>query len=218
MSRKIFKMTKEGGELFSEFASDRVREYREPQKVGTPKGYEIGFSRSKYEATIWSLLNAPLRDIAKKLGISYGVLRKWRTEKKFLEVESEQAVALAEMLMRLITERLEREEREFYDTGRYSSSTENEFFISLSPRAFVTVQDFFLGKAKKASAIVIMQSILVMNCMARASGIVDKTGKFIEEAERIRNLAIRELLIRIRDSSDLSKAKETAELLLHVFK
>lgn len=42
-----------------------------------------GFSAVKYQALLFSLYGYKVKDMAKELGISYGVLRKWRSEKDF---------------------------------------------------------------------------------------------------------------------------------------
>jgi hypothetical protein len=69
-----------------------LEEYVEPTKKGTPKGEEVGFSRIKYSATLLALRESVLDDgpdlkgQATELGISYGVLRKWRAEERFKEM------------------------------------------------------------------------------------------------------------------------------------
>src|SRR4030095_9560911 len=90
--------SKELPELFAErlskFIASKLAEYVEPSKKGTPKGEAVGFSLTKYQATLFTLReslidNEDLKAQAKKLGISYGLLRKWRSEEKFKEVVSQ---------------------------------------------------------------------------------------------------------------------------------
>ncbi len=71
------------GELVTKFYMKKLRDYVEPQRKGTPKGLPIGFSIVKYQATFHMLRNIKLKEMAKDLGVSYGVLRKWNTEKDF---------------------------------------------------------------------------------------------------------------------------------------
>jgi hypothetical protein len=66
-----------------DFISSRLRDYMEPSRKGTPKGHEIGLSKIKYHATLLALTNMRQKDVAHKLRISYGLLRKWHTESVF---------------------------------------------------------------------------------------------------------------------------------------
>jgi hypothetical protein len=74
--------------LLPNFIHSKLQHYLEPTKKGTPKGEAVGFSLTKYQATLFALrdnvLDAEdLKAQAEELGISYGVLRKWRSEQKF---------------------------------------------------------------------------------------------------------------------------------------
>jgi hypothetical protein len=77
------------------FIADKLKGYVEPTKKGTPKGDPIGFSLVKYTATLYALRERVLpgmRDLAsqaKELGVSYGVLRKWRSEPRFRDMLSQ---------------------------------------------------------------------------------------------------------------------------------
>jgi hypothetical protein len=72
--------------LIKEFFRNELASYREPQRQGTPRGERIGFSTVKYHASLLALLNNDLREQSGLLGISYGLLRKWRTEPEFKKV------------------------------------------------------------------------------------------------------------------------------------
>lgn len=65
------------------FIASKLQEYVEPERAGTPKGESIGLSRKKYHGALLSLTSLSLRKQAKQIGVSYGVLRKWRTEDAF---------------------------------------------------------------------------------------------------------------------------------------
>lgn len=69
--------------ILQEFINKRVDNYVEPQRRGTPKGEPIGFSLVKYRAALYMLSNHKVKDIAKNLNISVGLLRKWKTEQAF---------------------------------------------------------------------------------------------------------------------------------------
>ena len=63
-------------------------DYEEPQREGTPRGEKIGFTTKKYLASLLvGLTNFKLKkladDLNRKYGLSYGLLKKWRTEAYF---------------------------------------------------------------------------------------------------------------------------------------
>lgn len=72
--------------VLHDFIDSKVNEYVEPCRQGTPKGDPIGFSRKKYIATLGMLTNQKLIDMAKSIGVSYGLLRKWTTEQEFKDM------------------------------------------------------------------------------------------------------------------------------------
>jgi len=86
-SREYYK--KIAVEFVKRWADKEGAKYDEPTRVGTPKGEPIGFPRKKYRAALllvlfpWCL---KLREIAGISGVSVGVLRVWRTERKFKDL------------------------------------------------------------------------------------------------------------------------------------
>jgi len=60
-----------------------MRAYREPTRKGTARGNPIGFPANKYEASLLVLTSETAQNIAKRLGISYDLIRKWKAEKPF---------------------------------------------------------------------------------------------------------------------------------------
>ncbi|MCX5814876.1 MAG: hypothetical protein NTX75_01355 [Proteobacteria bacterium] len=68
------------------FVQNRLDTYEEPQREGTKKGDRIGFSKKKYLATLMMLFNTTQDCIAKTIGVSYGLLRKWNTEAEFKKI------------------------------------------------------------------------------------------------------------------------------------
>jgi hypothetical protein len=71
------------GGLLSRFLREKEKNYHEPTRRGTPRGEAIGLSLKKYRATLSCLTSNDLIAISKELGVSYGLLRKWRTEPGF---------------------------------------------------------------------------------------------------------------------------------------
>jgi hypothetical protein len=69
--------------LLSRFIKEKAGNYSEPIRRGTPRGEVIGFSSKKYAASLLILTSSDLKLLSQKLGISYGLLRKWRTEGLF---------------------------------------------------------------------------------------------------------------------------------------
>lgn len=66
--------------LLQDFIDKKMAGYNPPasKRAG-------GFSEQKYRATLLFLTNKLQEDIAKEVGVSFGLLRKWRTEKLFLD-------------------------------------------------------------------------------------------------------------------------------------
>ena len=69
--------------LLLQFIKEKEKNYLEPTRKGTPRGEIIGFSLRKYKATLLMLTSMNLMQLSKRLGVSYGLLRKWRTEPLF---------------------------------------------------------------------------------------------------------------------------------------
>lgn len=106
-----------GATLLGEFVEKNTASYIEPERKGTAKGDEIGLSKKKYEASLWNITSLKLRILAILLGISYGLLRKWRTEEKFRKMIAQHCRELAECFCNYIEE-LVAKELEFAKSGR----------------------------------------------------------------------------------------------------
>lgn len=78
--------------LLDAFMLQTLKDYKEPERKGTPKGQPIGFSLKKHDAALLSLKKIPLKQQSEMLNMSHGLLRKWRTEgpfrKKITELEA----------------------------------------------------------------------------------------------------------------------------------
>jgi hypothetical protein len=96
----IYTGTKKSEPTFLEkFINEKLNNYVEPQRKGTPRGEPIGFSKQKYQATLLLMADMKQQDIAELIGVSYGLLRRWRTEKKFLEMTKKHCNEYLEMAM-----------------------------------------------------------------------------------------------------------------------
>lgn len=70
--------------LIETFIEEKLKTFREPVRQGVPRGEVIGFGLEKYKASLFIALKAlRLKEVAEELDISYGLLRKWRTEYSF---------------------------------------------------------------------------------------------------------------------------------------
>ena len=67
-----------------DFIAEKMADYVEPTREGTRRGERVGFSQRKYRATLLALKgDMDLKKDATMLGVSYGLLRKWRSEPAF---------------------------------------------------------------------------------------------------------------------------------------
>ena len=71
--------------LLDSFMLEAIDEFVPAQRKGTIKGEKIGYSFQKYSALFYLMRNWPLKEVARAAGVSYGVLRKWKTEKEFMK-------------------------------------------------------------------------------------------------------------------------------------
>jgi hypothetical protein len=73
--------------LLESFISTKMNHHPLPERAGKNKGDSIGFPLNKFKASLLSLTVDTQQGIAKSAGVSYGLLRKWKTEKKFRDEE-----------------------------------------------------------------------------------------------------------------------------------
>lgn len=91
--------------LLQEFLINRFKNYVEPQRKGTPKGDPIGFSKEKYGASLFMLYDKKQKETANIFNISYGLLRKWNTEKVFKDAVTKHCIEYAEYLLTYLREK-----------------------------------------------------------------------------------------------------------------
>lgn len=95
--------------LLCDFVYDKGRRYAVPSREGTPRGEPIGFSLEKYLATLCALMTINVKQQARDLNISYGVLRKWRTEEEFMKMVNIHAGEFALIFLNRIKKRYDEE-------------------------------------------------------------------------------------------------------------
>ena len=92
MTNPLDRLTKQTQKLLPRFIDEKLANYVEPSRKGTPKGEPVGFSKAKYRASLEALREKVLPETndlsteAKRLRVPYGVLRKWRSEPQFKEL------------------------------------------------------------------------------------------------------------------------------------
>ena len=84
--------------IIEEWIDIKIQLYKEPQRRGVKKGNLIGLSKIKYKASLLLAFKQNLKDIAKELGVSYGLLRKWGTEEEFNTKKAEHYRELKRLL------------------------------------------------------------------------------------------------------------------------
>lgn len=96
--------------LLQNFIEGKLAAHSEPRRKGKPKGEPIGFTTAKYAVSLYSLYDiygakGGLKALAKKSGVSYGVIRKWRTELSFTKLVKKHCREFARVFVHRIEER-----------------------------------------------------------------------------------------------------------------
>jgi hypothetical protein len=101
--------------LLSDFLREKCASYAEPMRSGTPRGEPVGFSAKKYAASLLALTTLDGKSTAKQLGVSHGVLRKWRTEPAFKNLVDKHCKEFADRLLRHVKERITADRKDTED-------------------------------------------------------------------------------------------------------
>ena len=137
-----------GKTLFVRFILQKLNDRMETVRKGTPRGEPIGFSRSKYLATLLCLYRLPLREIAKNARVSYGLLRKWRTEEEFQKYIRQHEKEFALIVKARLKERAEKQ----YELDREYLS-KPIFEVAQTPPPFLDIDEFLDLKSYSLSLI-----------------------------------------------------------------
>jgi hypothetical protein len=84
--------------LLTTFINDKIREYQEPTRKGTPKGEPIGFSKRKFAAALLKISDSPMINFYHQIKVDYQVLRKWNTEEEFQKLANQMALECADYI------------------------------------------------------------------------------------------------------------------------
>lgn len=134
--------------LIKGFIKQKREAYTEPVYLGsTPEG----LSEKKFTTSLFTALtNFPLETIAKKLSISHGLIRKWRTEDPFKKAELEHLVEFLDFFVHKTKEILEEWTR-LVGSGSSIQKGEEGFqaliddYGKYSPRLQALILDEFLN-------------------------------------------------------------------------
>jgi hypothetical protein len=98
---------------------DPQAKYKEPTRKGTPKGEKIGFPSKKYFASILvGITNRKVKDIAQQSDVSYGLLRKWKTESDFKALAENHCSEFVDIIIQQISNQLKNQSeaiKDFYE-------------------------------------------------------------------------------------------------------
>jgi hypothetical protein len=83
----------------------------EPSRRGASRGEPLGFSKKKYIATLYFLTAEKQISIAMEQGLSYGLLRKWKTEEPFKTLVRKHCQEFADAFIEHVLERYEKKRR-----------------------------------------------------------------------------------------------------------
>ncbi len=115
--------------LLTSFISNKQSSY-------TPQG-RFAFAHNKYYATLLFLSNTPLKEIAKKVNASYGLLRKWTTEEKFIKLANGHYREFIKLLFNHLDLRIKEQEKMNKDYFKKSIGEMNQ-----TPQPSVSTDEF----------------------------------------------------------------------------
>jgi transcriptional regulator with XRE-family HTH domain len=94
--------------LLSRFIMEKIDKYIEPQRRGIARGEKVGLSLDKYIASLFMLYNMKQKEMAEKIGISHGLLRKWNTEEDFQTMVLKHCEEFAEIVCKYLKEKVKK--------------------------------------------------------------------------------------------------------------
>jgi hypothetical protein len=108
--------------LLLRFIKEKRESYVEPSRKGTPRGEIIGLSLEKYMASLFMLTSMNLKRINERSKVSYGLIRKWRTETPFKDQIEKHIMEFAPLFIGYQFKRwADKDEvfREYYGSGDF---------------------------------------------------------------------------------------------------
>lgn len=110
----FFREKGENWAFLREYVYFETFNYHEPSRKGTARGDKVGFPKNKHHASILvAITKWKLKDIAKMSEVSYGLLRKWKTESDFMEAVNLQRAKFVSSIVQRIRERFETGKEEY---------------------------------------------------------------------------------------------------------
>lgn len=140
--------------------------YKEKPRRGVPRGKPYAFPKRKYHAALLHLAHTKtfdLREIAKEAGVSYSLLLKWRTEKRFKRVILKECDAYRSVTIDLVLSR-----NSDWDSALQSIVNEASRYCEFLRLSFVIasaeIMKKYLERAKGGGVPEVwdMKSILIM--------------------------------------------------------
>ena len=122
--------------LLRSFIIDKASHYSEPQKKGTPRGEAIGLSQKKYWASLLLLTTIPLKEVSNNLSVSYGLLRKWRTESDFKKQVEKNSAEFVSLFMENFLKKANEQEDAFEKYCKFGNYAPPEFAELISDLDF----------------------------------------------------------------------------------
>ena len=101
--------------LIVNFVDDKLSNYQEPSRAGTPKGEKIGLSRKKFSASLMRMTNLKLKEIALKNDVSYPLMRNWCGQDEFKQQVTKHNREFAVHFVNHFLNKLELKEKAFKD-------------------------------------------------------------------------------------------------------
>ena len=139
--------------LLLSFMKEKAKNYTEPTRRGTPRGEAIGLSSKKYLATLYMLTPSALELLGQALGISYGLLRKWRTELLFKNQIEENAREFAAIFIDHLMEKWVKEDEDIKDVfnmGMLKGKAELEGYDDVLLTGLMDETKFYSSQLKDA--------------------------------------------------------------------
>lgn len=104
------------GNFIQEFLIFKHHHHEEPSRKGTPRGEKIGFPWKKQNACIaLAVTDLKMKNIAEQLGISYGLLRKWKSEPDFQDEMVKHGQGFLNEILHRVDAALENRPKQFQD-------------------------------------------------------------------------------------------------------
>ena len=141
---------------------------------------EGGLFSQKYRATLLFLTNKLQEDIAREVGVSYGLIRKWRTEDKFWQTINEH---YKEFLRGVALELEKGAVERFSDLGSYNEILIENLDLFTSPELYPKTPEQFVEK----SYFVAKETLSNAMCEYLAA------DSFEKEKRRVRNTIISQM-------------------------